>query len=109
MVNLFCELDENGLVIRSIVAGHVDGEEGEQWCQSIYGGNWKQANTPQRRYAEPGFKYLAEHDLFIGIKPFESWILDENFMWSAPIPYPNDGKVWGWKEETLSWEFVRDE
>jgi len=109
MVNVFCELDENNVVIRNIVAGHVDGKEGEQWCHSVYGGLWKQGNTPQRRIAEPGFTYLPDRDIFVGLQPFPSWQLDENYMWAAPIPYPSDGKVWGWNEETLSWEFVRDE
>lgn len=108
-MNQFVELDENNKVIRTIVAGHVDGTDGEEWCVSVYGGNWKQSNTPQRRFAEPGFTYLPEHDVFVGVQPFASWVLDENFMWSAPIPYPTDGKVWAWKEDTMSWEFVRDE
>ena len=109
MVNQFVELDENGIVVRSIVAGHVFGEEGEAWCSSVWGGFWKQSDTEQRRHAEPGYRYIPEADLFVGFQPFPSWQLDNNYMWAAPIPYPSDGKVWGWNEETLSWEFVRDE
>lgn len=108
MVNQFVELDENSVVVRTIVAGHVEGSEGEQWCASVYGGIWKQSDTEQRRHAEPGFTYIQEHDVFVSPKPFPSWSLDANFLWTSPIPYPQDGKVWAWNESTLSWEFVRD-
>jgi hypothetical protein len=54
--------------------------------------------------AEPGGTY--ENGRFIQIKPYPSWILNEEFKWQAPIPYPNDGKNYVWDEAILNWSEV---
>jgi hypothetical protein len=52
--------------------------------------------------AEIGGTY--ENDRFIKRKPYPSWILNEEFNWIAPVPYPDDSlKSYYWSEETLSW------
>lgn len=38
-------------------------------------------------------------------KPFESWIW-ENYVWIAPVSYPNDNKTYSWDEENQSWDEV---
>ena len=53
-------------------------------------------------YAGIGFTYDSVNDVFISPKPYEDWIL-VNFKWEAPIPYPNDGCLWTWDEQTLTW------
>lgn len=41
---------------------------------------------------------------FIPDKPIPSFIWnDEISRWVPPIPYPSDGKVYIWDEETISW------
>ena len=73
-------------------------------------GNWVQTSYNGRirkNYAGVGYKYDAERDAFIPPKPHESWILDENTChWNAPIPYPSDGGLYGWNENTLSWDLL---
>lgn len=47
----------------------------------------------------------VERDAFIAPKPFPSWVLDEQeFVWIAPVPIPDDDKQYKWDEETLSWK-----
>ena len=44
---------------------------------------------------------------FIPPKPYPSWLLNTTiYQWKAPVPYPDDGKVYYWDEATLSWVLV---
>lgn len=88
-----------------------------QWLQTSYntrGGVHYQpnSNTPsddqskalRKNYAGVGFTYDAQKDAFIPPKPYASWILNETTcLWEAPTPYPDDGAVYRWDEETTSW------
>jgi hypothetical protein len=66
--------------------------DGEVWCNKFFnGGVWKQTfkdYSHRRRYAGVGFIYDDVNDVFIEPRPYNSWILDEEFDWSSPIPYP---------------------
>jgi len=37
------------------------------------------------------------------IQPAPSWTLNENLMWVAPVPIPDENLPYLWNEETLSW------
>lgn len=40
-------------------------------------------------------------------QPYSSWIYDDqNYMWTAPIPYPNDGNNYMWDETNGLWNLV---
>ena len=55
-------------------------------------------------YAGIGYSYDSVNDVFIPPQPYPSWILDAStWLWEAPVPYPNDGKLYTWDEATLSW------
>jgi hypothetical protein len=42
--------------------------------------------------------------VFYAPQPFPSWILNtQTYLWEAPVPYPNDGKLYYWDEATQSW------
>ena len=80
----------------------------EQWVQTsynTYGGAHRHGGTPLRKnYAAIGGAYDVQKDAFIPPKTFPSWVLDEaTCLWNAPVPYPTDGKDYGWDEATLSW------
>ena len=108
----FAELDNNNVVLRVVVVGndcvpsdeHIDGET---WCINFFkGGTWKQTsynNNFRKQYAGMGFTYDAAKNKFISPQPHDSWALDANDDWQAPITYPtvkDDG------EETPSWVYV---
>ena len=41
---------------------------------------------------------------------FESWTWNDiNKIWEAPVPYPEDNKIYTWNEETQNWEEVTEE
>jgi hypothetical protein len=110
----FAELDETNIVKQVIVVHNnellVDGVESEakgiEFCQSLFGGNWVQTSYNgnfRKNYAGIGFIYDPILDAFYAPQPYPSWTLDENARWQAPIPMPEDGKIYWWDETTLSW------
>jgi hypothetical protein len=80
------------------------------WLQTSYNthGNKHPNNTPLRgNFAGIGFTYDQLNDVFYGPKPYPSWVLDkETWLWNAPTPLPNDGKLYDWDETTVSWKEV---
>jgi len=54
-------------------------------------------------YAGIGFTYDSVNNVFISPKPYEDWIL-VNYKWEAPIPYPNDGKMYSWNNN--QWNLI---
>ena len=81
------------------------------WKQTSYntvGGIHLLGGTPFRKnHAGIGFKYNESLDAFIPPKLFNSWTLNEDTcLWEPPTPKPDDGKVYKWNEETLSWDEV---
>ena len=84
---------------------------GGTWVQTSYntfGGKHSYGGTPLRKnYAGIGYTYDASLGAFIQPKPFASWTLnEETCLWEAPAPYPDDGKVYVWNEETQAWDLV---
>lgn len=88
----------------------VDSSPGE-WIQTSYntrGGVHILGGTPLRKnYAGIGYSYDSTRDAFIPPKPFASCTLnDDTCLWESPVPYPDDGKLYSWDEETTSWKEV---
>ena len=116
----FAELNENNEVVRVIVVdnkdtANSDGEEYEQigisFLKSLFGNdtNWKQTSYNSNfrgRYAGKGDIYDETLDAFIGLKPFESWIMNTStYEWEAPIEEPEltqeqieNGQYYMWDE-----------
>ena len=72
------------------------------------GGEHVNGGTPFRKnYAGIGYTYDEARDAFIPPKPFDSWLLDEDTcLWESPVPYPTDGEMYTWDEETTNWVAV---
>lgn len=104
-------LDENNIVTEVITGRNEDevvdgisdweayyGEfRGQPCVRTSYNGNIR------KNFAGIGFTYDAELDAFIAPKPFESWILDEDCKWQAPIAYPTDNLIYTWDEIAGDW------
>lgn len=88
-----------------------------KWVQTSYN------NNKRGKFAGKGDYYDSENDVFYyPHKPFPSWVLNENFIWVAPVDPPdikahewddNDDETKKeltkyrqieWNEETLSWD-----
>ena len=69
---------------------------------------WKQTsynNNIRKNFAGIDYQYDQQRDAFIAPKPYASWTLNEDTcIWEAPTPYPDDGEIYTWNEETLTWE-----
>jgi hypothetical protein len=55
-------------------------------------------------YAGTGYIYNAQEDVFYAPQPFSSWTISApDWIWKAPVPMPEDGKVYIWDEAALNW------
>jgi hypothetical protein len=59
--------------------------------------------TDITRDAVLGGSYDSINNKFINLKPYQSWVLGEDFNWQSPIgAKPEDGD-YEWNEEDASW------
>lgn len=79
--------------------------------------NWVEAyagfeDNPKGMEPSVGDTYNAEVDKFYPVKPYPSWVWnEENWWWEAPVPYPEDNMQCTdheclccvWDEESVSW------
>ena len=97
---------ENNIVIEVLVGPNY-GDEGEAFFNGL-GGTWIKTSyngNIRKNCAGIGFTYDAVRDAFIGPKPYNSWLLDEDTcQWKAPIEYPTDGLMYEWDEELTDWK-----
>jgi hypothetical protein len=127
----FAELDINNKVVRVLTACNKDiadngGEQSEQaanyfgtytpfsengvkWIQTSYNHNFR------GKFAGIGDTFDYSKNKFIQAKPFESWLLDANDKWQAPIAYPtiitfgdNVKYIISWNETEQKWTGIDD-
>jgi hypothetical protein len=107
----FAEIDADNIVLRVIVA------DTKEWCEQNLGGTWVQTsyNTYGGQHPEgrplhknyAGIGYHWDGTGFFAPQPFPSWTKDEDtYLWEAPVPHPNDGKLYEWNEAELKWDEV---
>ena len=110
-------LDENNVVTEVIVGkdegnfnwetqyGSFRGQACKRTSYNTSGGVHSGGGTPFRKnYAGIGYTYDEIRDAFIPPKPEGNYILnEETCKWEAPVPHPNDGKLYIWDETTKSW------
>jgi len=102
----FAELGTNNIVLRVTVVDDAHEANGESWCNTFWGGTWKQTSyngNIRKQFAGQGMTYDQAKDKFIAPQPFPSWALDSNDDWQAPIAMPDDGKMYGWDEDNTTW------
>ena len=112
-------LDENNIVVE-VIGGKDEGTDGVDWeeyygnfrgltCKrtsyNTFGNQHNLDGTPFRgNYATIGGTYDTDNDVFINEKPFDSWVLNSNWLWEAPVNYPTDDEEYIWNEDSQSWE-----
>ena len=97
MATYFAQV-EDGIVTQVIVASadFVATQPGT-WVETFMDG------AQRKNYAGISYSYDAERDAFIPTKPYESWILNDNCQWEAPVAMPSDGKMYTWNELDQAW------
>ena len=121
----FAELNSSNEVIQVLVISNEDvsanggdySSEAETFVSNLIphsknGVSWKQTsynNNQRKQYAGIGLTYDAAKDKFILPQPFNSWTLDSNDDWQAPVTYPNVNEVSSnpvqilWDEDNQKW------
>ena len=85
---------ENGTVTQVIVATNEVVLE--------FDGEW--ISCSEQTLPSIGYTY-TETEGFRPPKPFGSWVYNsETKDWEPPIPYPDDGNIYEWSEETQTWK-----
>jgi hypothetical protein len=105
----FAKINEENIVEQVIVVDNQYESDGNTYINEVLqlDGTWIQTsynNTIRGNFAGIGYTYDIENDVFIAPQPFESWLLNENWQWEAPIPLPSSTEPgWMWDEEILNW------
>lgn len=115
----YAELDENNVVIRVVPGVDEKEKDGEAIYREYTGTVWKRTSyntwegkhlkggVPFRKnYASIGYYYDELRDAFIPPKPasMNSWVFnEETCQYTPPLPYPTDGNVYVWDENTVNW------
>ena len=105
----FAELNSSNEVLRVIVISNDDvnsnggdySSSAETFVASIVpyqtgGVSWKQTsynNNARKQYAGVGYTYDSSKNKFIAPQPYNSWSLDSNDDWQAPVTYPSTDEV----------------
>lgn len=104
-------LDENN-VVTEVITGIdetelIEGLDTETWYGNFRGQVCKRTSyhgNIRKNYAGIGCTYDEERDAFIPLKPYPSWILnEETCQWESPTPYPEDDLQYFWDENSTSW------
>jgi hypothetical protein len=104
----FAEIDENNIVLRVLVVDDLHEHRGAEflaqdcnlggtWIKTSYNGNIRS------NFAGVGFTYDSVLDAFIAPKPYDSWVLNKDARWEAPVEYPTTDGKYDWNEASLSW------
>jgi hypothetical protein len=109
----WAKLNEDNVVTQVIYSNdnHPDDEKGYSICRAL-GGTWIETSPEamagegfRKNFATVGSTYDYVKDAFIPNQPYASWLLNNTtYTWEAPIPYPEDNKVYIWNENTKSWD-----
>jgi len=114
----WAEINSDNIVTNVTVGNNSEPDEGYKWLMDNLGGRWIKTSyntrggvhilggTPLRKnYAHIGMVYDEALDAFYIPQPFPSWTLNtETCIWEAPIPYPTDGEVYYWDEDSRFWK-----
>lgn len=119
----FAELNAENIVTRVVVIGNPNcldenGQESEAigaaFCRQLFGPDTRWVQTSYNSnfrnvFAGPGCIYNEKLDVFTGKQPFPSFTFNEETLkWEAPIPKPDDGKLYVWDEELGNWTNVSE-
>jgi hypothetical protein len=120
----FAEIDADNIVLRVLVVHDDYAHRGAEFLSDDMGlgGTWIQTSyntygnvhlgedgepdggTPiGYNFAGIGYHYGSDDGAFYSPQKWPSWSLDENYVWQAPTPYPDDGDIYLWDEDTTSW------
>ena len=92
------------------------GQTCKRTSYNTFGNSHNLEGTPFRgNYAGIGYTYDEAEDAFYPPQPYPSWTLSDDYVWEAPIAYPDDGELYIWNENayngdnTQGWELRNNE
>ena len=123
MKKYFAQINQSNTVVKIITvdAQPIEAHGGdksvaaENWMKKVFkipeGHKWVQTSKDstsdfRKQPAGIGYKYDSNLDIFISPQPCDSWTLNSNNDWEAPVPYPSitEGYVISWNETNQQWK-----
>jgi len=109
----YAKIDENNVVRKVVVVPDEQEHRGQEYLNEIgLDGTWIQTSFNKKTrntFAAKGRIYDPEKDIFLDPKPYESWILNEDLLWIAPVSepdYDSETQMIDWDESELSWKIT---
>jgi hypothetical protein len=97
------QIDTDGTEIGGSSEAWEQFYQNQPWHQGLVCKRTSYNNNIRKQYAGIGYTYDADADVFVAPQPFLAWVLDDNFDWQAPVPYPDDGFIYVWNEHRQVW------
>ena len=97
------QTDLDGTVVGGSTEAWEEFYENLPWHLGLYCKRTSRSGSIRKQFAGIDWIYDAENDVFIAPQPYNSWTLDDNFDWQPPTPKPDDGKIYGWFEQSRKW------
>ena len=99
---VYAQIDDNNIVLNIIVL------EPEMAATGLWGDLSKLIDLDTVEIINSvsiGFIYHSDKNGFSAPQPYPSWTFNEaTLIWSPPVPYPDDGKVYVWEEALQEWK-----
>ena len=112
-MKVFARLDLNNKVTQIInVPDEYGFSSSDKYVESLAIKKLKQTYGYETNWKECvgitliGDTYSESENKFITPKIFDSWIIDEDGIPQPPTPYPDDGEIYDWNEETEEWDVI---
>ena len=97
------QTDLDGTVVGGSTEAWEEFYENLPWHLGLYCKRTSRSGSIRKQFAGIDWIYDAENDVFIAPQPYNSWTLDDDFDWQPPTPKPDDGKIYGWFEQSRKW------
>lgn len=106
-------LDEN-LIVKNVIVGQDENDptqpDWEQFYKDLFDAFMCKRTSYNANirgvFAQPGFSYDPDFDIFLAPKPYPSWVFDVDIKtWTAPTPRPSlsEGQDCDWDEAKQEW------
>lgn len=108
----FALINQDNIVEQVIVIADSEEQRGQEFINNELGldGIWIQTSVTNRirkAFAQPGYSYLPDLDVFKPNKPagLDSFVFNEELWnWVTPVSMPIDDQNYFWDESTISWQ-----
>lgn len=104
---LLAEIEKNTNIVLRVI--RIEEDEAPTWASESERSYWVETSDSgeiRNCFAIVGGEYLPDLDIFMPIRPYASWVVDESdYSWVSPVPHPDpDSEIQHfWDESAQAW------